>query len=572
MSEQEAQRLSKRQLFQAFWRLTKPYWTSDEKWKALGLLALVVALNLGSVFMSVQFNSWYNVFYNTLQNYDTAGFWASITKFTWLAAIAICIGVYALYLQQMLQIRWRRWLTESFISRWTNSQTYYRLALTDHGTDNPDQRIAEDVSQFVEMTLGITLGLMNAVVTFVSFVAILWALSGPLKFHLSGVEINIPGYMVWVAIIYALIGSTLTVLIGKPLVGLNFQQQRREADFRFSLIRVRENAESIALYKGEPQERAGLKDRFMFAYHNFWQIMRMTKRLTWFTSFWGQLAIIFPMLVAAPRYLAKEIPLGGLMQINSAFGQVYGALDFVIGSFGTLARWKAVIDRLSTFDDGMKAATALPVLMPKDVPAGVQVQQLVVNKPDGSKLFEDLGLSLVAGERLLVQGVSGSGKSTLLRTLAGIWPYAEGSLEYAKHDGVLFLSQKPYMPQGSLRDALSYPGETITDDAALRAVLTKMKLEPFIDVLDEVRPWSHTLSLGEQQRIAIARALLRKPALLVLDEATSAIDEATESTLYQALIEQLPDSILISVGHRSSLKQFHNRFLDCQGEGRWALA
>ncbi|KAF0812551.1 Vitamin B12 transport ATP-binding protein BacA [Andreprevotia sp. IGB-42] len=571
MSEPTATRLSKQQLFKAFWHLTRPYWVGDEKWKGIGLLVLVVALNLAIVYMNVQFNSWYGVFYDALQKLDSVTFWQQMKHFAILAFFWIAIQVYALYFRQMLEIKWRRWLTEDFKQRWMQGQGYYRLQLTDRKTDNPDQRIAEDVGQFVSLTLGLSLGLMRSVVNLITFITILWALSGPLRFVLMGHNVVIPGYMVWAAILYTIVGTLVTIWIGKALVGLNFEQQRREANFRFALIRVRENAESIALYKGEGAERKQLSFRLGSVVENFWSIMRLNKRLTTFTSFWGQLAIIFPFLVAAPRLFAKEIQLGGLMQINNAFREVYDSLNFIMDSFSTLATWKAVIDRLSTFEDSLGEAAALPVLSP--APADhVQVSALGVNKPDGDVLIAGLDLSLQAGDRLLVQGASGSGKSTLLRTLAGIWPYASGNVAYPQDAGVLFLSQRPYLPLGSLREALSYPAETLADDEALRAVLAQVKLSQLADQLDVVKPWSHELSLGEQQRIAMARALLLKPRILVLDEATSAIDEAAESTLYQALIAALPSSTLISVGHRSSLKQFHNRFLDCHGDGNWSLA
>ncbi|UXY17052.1 ABC transporter ATP-binding protein/permease [Chitiniphilus purpureus] len=566
----QEQRISKRELFRNFWRLAKPYWVSEERWRAGALLAAVVALSLGIVYMNVQFNAWYSVFYNTLQNLDAKGFWQAIVKFTWLAGIYIVIAVYANYLQQLLEIRWRRWMTEHFNQRWLDHQGYYRLQLTDKETDNPDQRIAEDINQFVSLTLGLSLGLLRSVVTFVSFVSILWALSGPLSFAFAGRTWEIQGYMLWVALIYAAVGTAITIWIGKPLVGLNFEQQRREANFRFALIRVRENAESIALYEGERQEAHTLRTRFQHVLANALTLIGRQKRLSWFTTFWGQLAIIFPMLVGAPRLFAKEIQLGGLMQIVNAFGKVYDSLEFVISSFNSLAVWKAVIDRLALFERGLFKAGALAVIAPAPAEERFDAAALEVRKPDGRVLLADLAFSLQRGERLLVQGLSGTGKSTLLRTLAGIWPFAQGRTAYP--DDALFLSQRPYMPLGTLRELLCYPREVAVDDATLAELLHKVHLPHLAGRLDEVDSWSHILSLGEQQRIAIARALLERPQVLVLDEATSSIDEPTESALYQTLIRDLPGAIMISVGHRSSLRAFHNRFLDCQGEGRWALS
>ena len=557
-----------RHLWRHFWLLAKPYWASSEKWPAFGLLALVIGLSLGMVFMNVQFNSWYNEFYDTLQKLDAAGFRSAIVRFTWLALGFIVIAVYALYFQQMLEVKWRRWLTEHYVARWLAGQGYYRLQLTDQGTDNPDQRIAEDVAQFVSSTLSISLGLLRSVVTLVSFIGILWTLSGPIT--LAG--ITIPGYMVWVALVYALVGTALTILIGRRLVGLNFQQQRFEADFRFGLVRIRENAESVALYRGETVERERLSARLAKVVGNFWALMRMQKRLGWFTSFWGQLAIIFPILVAAPRFFAKEITLGGLMQINSAFGQVYGALDFIIGSFTSLANWKAVIDRLSTFREGLEAVEKLPVLVPEYEGAKLALDNLTVKKPDGGVLLEGQTFSLAVGERLLIRGPSGCGKSTLLRALAGIWPYAHGAIRYPAEGGVLFLSQKPYLPLGTLRAALHYPQPVTGDDAALLTLLDLAGLVHLAPRLDETDQWSHILSLGEQQRIAFIRALLVRPALLFLDEASSALDSAAEAKLYGALIERLPRSILVSVGHRDSLGDYHGRRLDWIAPALWRFA
>ena len=557
-----------RHLWRHFWLLTKPYWSSDERWRAFGLLALVVSLSLGLVFMNVQFNSWYNDFYNTLQKLDAVGFKASIIKFTWLALIYIAIAVYALYFQQMLEVKWRLWLTEYYIGRWLAGQGYYRLQLTDQGTDNPDQRIAEDVAQFVSSTLSISLGLLRSVVTLASFIGILWTLSGPLT--VAGV--TIPGYMVWVAIVYALIGTLCTILIGRTLVGLNFQQQRFEADFRFGLVRIRENAESVALYRGETVENERLSARLSHVVMNFWALMRMQKRLGWFTSFWSQLAIIFPILVAAPRFFAQQITLGGLMQINSAFGQVYGALDFIIGSFTSLANWKAVIDRLSTFREGLEAVEALPVLVPQRSGTMLAFSALTVRKPDGTPLLAQRDLVLQPGERLLIRGPSGCGKSTLLRALAGIWPYVEGCVSYPENGSVLFLSQKPYLPLGTLRMALYYPQTPRVDDADVLALLQLAGLDHLVPRLDEVDQWSHILSLGEQQRVAFIRAMLVKPVLLFLDEASSALDARAEAALYGALIERLPQSILVSVGHRESLSAYHGRSLTCIAATDWQFA
>lgn len=560
-----------RHLFRNFWRIAKPYWVSEDKLYAWGLLALVISLSLGMVYMNVQFNSWYNEFYNTLQNLDAKGFKEALYKFGYLAFFYIVIAVYAIWFQQMLEIRWRKWATIHYTHKWLNENNFYRLQLTDQDTDNPDQRIAEDVGQFVSISLSLSLGLLRSVVTLVSFIGILWTLSGPLTVMLGGSEITIHGYMVWVAIIYALIGTGITILLGRPLVGLNFMQQRYEADFRFGLVRVRENVESIALYGGAKDEQERLGYRFLNVVTNYWSLMRMNKRLTWFTSFWGQLAIIFPLIVAAPRFFAKEIPLGGLMQINSAFGQVYGALDFIIGSFSTLANWKAVIDRLTTFERSVETAAQLPRIEPQPITHGLQLKQLTITKPNGAVLLADVNLTLKAGDSVLIRGKSGSGKSTLLRSLAGIWPYAKGYLGVQSNTRSLFLSQKPYMPLGSLRAALYYPNDVEQDDGKISELLTMAGLAHLLPRLDEIDAWSHVLSLGEQQRIALLRAILVKPDFLFMDESSSALDADGEAALYQAVREAMKDGVMISVGHRVGLTEYHAHVLDCHGNGQWAF-
>ncbi|MCB5195992.1 ABC transporter ATP-binding protein/permease [Deefgea salmonis] len=571
MNTNAAQAPKVNHLFRNFWQLAKPYWVSEEKYRAWGLLALIIALSLGMVFMNVQFNSWYKEFYDTMQNLDKKGFEQALYKFGYLAFIYIVIAVYAMWFQQMLEIRWRRWATAHFTARWLSDNQFYRIQLTDKGTDNPDQRIAEDVGQFISISLSLSLGLLRALVTLVSFIGILWTLSGPISFMLAGSEITIHGYMVWVAIIYAVIGSLITVLLGRPLVSLNFLQQRFEADFRFGLIRVRENAESIALYQGGQEEQQRLSQRFAAVVDNFWALMRRNKKLTWFTSFWGQLAIIFPLMVAAPRFFAKEISFGGLMQINSAFGQVYGALDFVIGSFSTLANWKAIIDRLSTFETSLQAAQALPRLAVKTKEEGIEWRQISVSKPNGQLLIENLNLQLHAGDSVLIRGASGAGKSSLLRTLAGLWPYASGELAMPQTTQTLFLSQKPYMPLGTLRAALYYPQAARHEDATLADLLELAGLSHLLPRLDEVDSWSHVLSLGEQQRVALLRVLLLEPDFLLMDESSSALDAAGEAKLYAAVAECMKQGVMVSVGHRSGLIEYHRQVLDCQGQGQWSL-
>jgi putative ATP-binding cassette transporter len=547
-----------RSFLRDLWALTRPYWHSEERWAARGLLAAVIGLNLGIVYINVQLNYWQNSFYNSLQDKDIDAFYGLLLHFSLLAAAYIVTAVYQLYLNQMLQIRWRRWLTDRYLEAWTGERSYYRMQLTDSGTDNPDQRIAEDLRLFVDQTLNLTLGLLSAVVTLVSFVAILWTLSGALQF--AGV--TIPGYMVWAALLYAVVGTWLAHLIGYPLAGLSFNQQKFEANFRFSLVRFRENAEGIAIYGGEADELRGLRGRFRDVFDNWWAIMRRQKKLTWFQSGYGQIAVIFPYVVAAPRYFSGAIQLGGLMQTASAFGRVQEALSWFVSAYVQLAEWKATVDRLTSFRAATERAQAagagqgIAVEGPADNLAARNVE---LRLPDGKPLVAPFDASIQAGESVLVTGPSGSGKSTLFRAIAGVWPFGSGKLEKPR-SRMLFLPQKPYLTIGTLREQLSYPAAPgAFDEAAYRSVLENCGLSRFATRLDEHQHWAQMLSPGEQQRIAFARALLHRPQWLFLDEATSSLDEEAEARLYRLLKERLPGTTVVSIGHRPTLAQFHDR-------------
>ncbi|MBP2636748.1 MAG: bacA 4 [Firmicutes bacterium] len=557
------------------WELARGYWRSEEKWRAWGLTAIIVTLNLAHVYILVLINKWYNRFYNALQNFDKEEFFSALGEFSLLAGIFIVVAVYELYLQQMLEIKWRRWMTEKYLNSWLAKRTYYRLQLIDNNTDNPDQRISEDLRLFTNYTLRLSLGLLKALVTLVSFIAILWELSGTLALPIGGSVVEVSGYMVWVAILYAVVGTWLTHKIGKPLAKLNFDQQRYEADFRFSLIRLRENSESIAFYGGEAREGRAFMGRFNHVLGNFWEIMKRQKQLTWFTSGYGQIAIIFPILVAAPRYFAKEIQLGGLLQTSSAFGKVQDSLSFFVESYPLLAEWKSVVDRLTGFIANMEKVGQLAngdATIRQTAEQTLAVSGLTIRLPDGRNLLSDLSLSLAAGDSLLVAGPSGSGKSTLLRALSGLWPYTQGEITMPEQQNALFLPQKTYLPLGTLREAVLYPGtsQTVTDEEICTA-MSLCKLDGLTKQLDTVEEWSHVLSLGEQQRIAFVRALLHKPAWLFLDEATSALDEPTERVLYTLLSEQLKNTAMISVGHRSTLSNYHKKKLTLDGTGCWSM-
>ena len=549
------------------WDLAWPYWKSDERWSAIGLLVSVIALNLFAVWLNVRLNTWNNNFYNALQQYNWNEFWRQFGIFGIIAFALIVDAVYSLYLRQILHIRWRRWLTEYFLHRWLDDQQYYRMQLDQSVTDNPDQRISDDLDSFATMSLGLSLGLLSSFVTLVSFLSILWVLSGALIVPLGGgAKISIPGYMVFAALIYAVAGTFLTRWIGYPLVRLGFNQQRYEADFRFSLVRLRENAENVAFYGGEARELDTFQTRFGRIIENWWGIIRRRKKLTWLTTGYGQLAVVFPFIVAAPRYFNKVIQLGGLMQIASAFGQVQDSLSFIISSYTEIAQYQAVVQRLSGFGERMDEITAQrrgvqPIAIERGG-VGVEVEALDLNLPDGSPLRHDLALAAGPGNALLITGQSGAGKSTLLRALAGLWPFGRGRVRVADGDA-LFLPQRPYLPLGTLADALAYPRaaaglarENLVE--ALRAV----GLPQLAERLDEEGNWAQRLSIGEQQRLAFARVLLARPEIVFLDEATSALDEAAEMSLYRLLRDASWQPTIVSVGHHRTLRRFHDTIVD----------
>ena len=549
------------------WGLARPYWFSEERWAGRGLLLVIIGLSLGQVWLNVVFNDWNGLFYNALQDKNLDEFYHQMERFCMLAAIFIVIAVYQVYLNQMLQIRWRRWLTDRYLEDWLAEQAYYRLQIGGGPTDNPDQRIADDLDQFVESTLRLTLGLLSAVVTLVSFLGILWGLSGDLVVPLwGGLSVTIPGYMVWIALIYAAIGSGLTQLIGRPLARLNFQQQRFEADFRFSLVRLRENAEGVALYRGEAVELATFRERFSHVVANWWGIMRCRKRLTWFTSGYAQAAVVFPYLVAAPRYFSGAIELGGLMQTANAFGQVQESLSWFVDAYVSVAEWRATVDRLTHFHTAVHAARAAarldPTIRRGQDGATLVLDGLTLTRPDGAPLVA-ADHRFAPGEAVLITGESGSGKSTLFRALAGLWPHGSGRIGLPAGARLLFLPQKPYLPIGTLARAVAYPAaDGDYDPAALAEVLTAVGLPALAGRLDEVDHWGQRLSPGEQQRLAIARALLARPDWLFLDEATSACDGPAEARLHALLRQRLPHTTLISIGHRPSLAGHHERRLE----------
>ena len=566
----------KKRSFRTFWHLFRGYWNSEHKWRARGLLAFVIGLNFASVYLLVRINSWYNEFYNALQQYAQESFWPLVGEFTALAFLYIIIAVYAVYLRQMLQIRWRTWMTDRYLAGWMQHQVYYRLQVLGSDTDNPDQRISEDINQFVSLTLQLLLGFLKQLTTLGAFGVVLWNLSGAFTVPLGSHEFVIYGYMFWFSLVYSILGTVGAHLVGRRLIGLNFDQQRYEADFRFNMMRVRENSESVAFYRGEDAESVGFKERFAHVISNYWQLMRQTKLLNFYVNGYAQLAITVPLVLAAPRYFGGEMALGGLMQTVSAFGRVQDALSYFVESYDTIAQLAAVIRRLSTFTEHMEQAQALEdgVAHEQSAAGGesaLALSDLDVALPDGRQLMQDCTVTLPAGSRVLVTGASGAGKSTLLRTLAGIWPYGSGQVTIGQGSRALFLPQRPYLPLGSLRRALAYPRTAAGTDEELAAALRDVGLERLVGDLDRIDDWSRILSLGEQQRLAFARVLLVKPQWVFLDEATSALDEPREQEMYELLKKRLPGLSIVSVGHRSTLFAQHEEELHLTGDGSWTL-
>lgn len=549
-----------KQFLKDVWYLTKSYWTSEEKLKAFGLLGIIIALTLGIVYMLVLLNEWNNSFYNALQNYQTDMIFDGLLRFSWLAAIYIILSVYSYYLQQTLILHWRRWMTVQFLDIWLKNKTYYQLQMFGEDTDNPDQRISEDIRLFVEMTLSFGVGILKSLCTFISFVFILYQLSGTLQFTAFGQEWHLNGYLFWAALVYSVIGTYITHIVGRKLVKLNFVQQRYEADFRFSMIRLRESAESVAFYRGEKQEGSIFRDRFALLLDNFWKLVNKQKQLVWLNSGYSQIAIIFPFVAAMNRYLSREITLGGLMRVSSAFGNVQGALSYFIDVYTSLAQWQAVVMRLTFFGRHMHEVSIEAEkfhLQRFAASQEVEAEHMQINLPDGTPLLKDICFTLQPGRNVLIKGVSGSGKSTFLRAIAGIWPYVDGKIRIPEPEKLMFIPQKPYLPLGTLRAALLYPGGRQISDEQLIALMNTCQIGYLSDKLDVTADWSHVLSVGEQQRLAFVRAHLQQPVWLFLDEATSALDEETEAKMYQLAASNLPNTTIVSVGHRSTLNKYH---------------
>ena len=553
-----------------FGKLLFPFWLSKDSRSCKFLLLMILIFSGISVFIAKQVNTWYNDFYNALQEYDLDGFCSQMLIFTVLATFHVFISVTNYYMKQKLMIEWRHWLSSFFMTKWLKDGVFYRMQFIDGNTDNPDQRIAEDLHEFVTLTFTLTIGILTDLAMLVTFFSVLWSLSAATSFTLGSFSINLPdGYLCYLAIIYAFVGTILTFIIGRPLIKLNYNQQKVEANYRYSLVRVRENNESISLYHGVDEENKYLELRFRDVVKNFYKIMIKTVHVDFFSFSYNQASVVFPFIVAAPLYFAKQATLGTLIQISSAFGRVQSSLSTLVDNFISIARWKSVVDRLVQFNENMEKATTLKSLPISFKGDELVLQNIAVTTPQGKSLILDASLTLKAGDALLIRGPSGCGKSTLFRTIAGLWPYANGSIIYPEGN-FLFLSQKPYIPLGTLRAAICYPQPPLSD-LKLIPILDLVGLSELSKNLDQEDNWGQILSLGEQQRVAFARALLLRPKVLFMDEASSALDESIENKLYTRVRKELKDSIIISVGHRSSIKTFHNLFLEWQENLHWLL-
>jgi len=558
----------------AIWTLAVPYFRSEDRFAGRILLLVIVAIELAVVGLSVLLNQWNNAFYNALQDRDWNSFVNQLAYFCVLAASFIVLKVYQLYLNQWLQVRWRRWMTQSYLQNWLEGANHYRMQLQGDAADNPDQRISEDIQLFVVRTLRIGLGFLNSVVTILSFVLILWGLSQAAPLHLFGRTIDIPGYLVWAALIYSVLGTLFTHLIGRPLIRLIFTQQRFEADFRFNLVRTRENSEQVALLHGEHAETGRLIERFQRVVNNWFEIMARQKKLTFFTAGFDQFSVVFPYIVVSPAYFAGQVQLGALMQTASAFGSVQNAMSFFVTTYSELAEWGAVIQRLTGFNASIAQARQIADTgagirqVPGDNKGGIQLHDVSLRLPNGVPLVTDVQTAFGAGRNTLLTGPSGSGKSTLFRAIAGVWPFGRGTIATPVDARVMILPQRPYFPVASLAAAIAYPAEPATfTRETLARTLDLVGLPALASRLSEEAHWNRMLSLGEQQRLAIARAILQKPDFLFLDEATASLDESSEAALYGVLRTQLPGTTVVSIGHRSTLTAFHDRNIALKRDG-----
>jgi putative ATP-binding cassette transporter len=555
-----------------FWRLARGYYAGEERRTAWMLTAGVVGLTLVQIAIQVRFNLWNRDFFNALEARDRGAFFGQMGTFLLLTVASMVVAVFQLYVRQLLQLRWREWLVFRLQGRWLAGSRHYQMNFLPDSADNPDQRISENTRWATAMAVDMAVGLFQSAVMLISFVGILWTLSGPLQVAFGSNQFDIPGYMVFAALIYAVIGSTLTYFIGRPMVDINIRRNEAESDHRFALIRIRESSEGVALIRGEPDEERGLRRSFGHVVTVMKDLMRTERRLMWLTSAYGMIAGVFPILVASPRYFAGAITLGVLMQIGSAFGEVTRALNWFVDNFPRLADWRSHMERVVALEDSLDTADMLEAsearinVVEGPLPDGREVlsfHNLQIAQADGNVLVGEANAEIEAGEKVLIVGESGTGKSTLFRAISGVWPWGSGDIRVPPRNHMMFMPQRPYLPLGTLRGAIAYPAAPKKfPDASVIAALERCGLGHITGRLDEEARWDRMLSLGEQQRLAFARLLLHRPRWVFMDEATAALDEANQDAMMGLFGEELAGSALVSIGHRPGLDLFHDRTLN----------
>lgn len=544
-----------------FWQLIKPFWFAKERNSALLLLTIVITLSLSSVWFSVQINQWNGDFFNALQQLDGPVLYELLQFFAGLIAAFILVMVYTDYLKKKLIINFRSWMTTYLCEKWLSKHSdHYRLRLQKSEPDNPDQRIAEDIDIFIQSSLDLLLSFLRSVVTLGSFLTILWQLSGTLSFTLFGRELNIPGYMVWACVGYTLIGTVITHLIGKPLQALNFNQQKREADFRRALISRREHSAAIAGQGGEQQEQQSLKVYFSAVITNWYQLMHCERNLGFFTVGYAQVSMLAPIFFALPKFLSGALKLGGLMQIKMAFMQVSSALSWIIYAYQDIAKWGATVERLAAF---MNALDELEDPEPTPTPNSKTIalkSNITLYLTDGSPLLTAQSMTLKLGELTMIQGRSGIGKSTLLKALAGYWPHFTGQIQ--RIESMYWIPHSLYLPDVDLARQLSYPrNSTDFSDTELQDTLHKIGLPHLCEQLYSQVNWKQQLSAGEQQRLMFARLLLNRPKLIFIDETTSSLDIDAASNLITLLKAELPQSAIAFISHQVALTQYADQVI-----------
>ena len=550
-----------------FWMFAGGYLSPKRSIKPLLFFVLIVTLTLFSVRLSLVHSTWYNNMYTALQEFNQTVFWEQMILFCFIAGFSVAAALISYYLNQRFSINWIEWLNTELLEKWMDKRAYYKSQYIGNNLDNPDQRIQQDIQSYVKTTLSLSTGVIDAVTSMISYTILLWGLAGPMT--LLGIEI--PRAMVYLVFAYVIFTTLIAFWLGKSLIRLNFANEKLNANYRYSLIRVKEYAESIAFYAGEKVEKSRLYKQFRAVIDNMWDIVFRALKFSGFNLVVSQISVVFPLLIQVGRYFEKQIKLGDLMQTLQVFGKLHSNLSFFRNTYDSFAEYKATLDRLTGFHYSVEAAQKQSKTDITDHPTDVIFQRLSVKSPMGKILIKDLNLTLTQGNSLLIQGQSGVGKTTLLRTIAGLWSYAEGKIFCPQHN-TLFLSQRPYLPQGNLLTALYYPDTTENVDLAkITRILERVQLAHLQDRLEQEQDWSRILSLGEQQRLAFARLLLHKPKVAFLDEASASLDEGMEHAMYRLIREELPNTTIISVGHRSTLVPLHQQQLELHTDGSWVV-